>query len=38
VVVDIRMPPGNTTEGLEAAKVIRAEREDLSVVTFLEAR
>jgi serine/threonine-protein kinase PknK len=32
VVADIRMPPTNTTEGLEAAKVIRAERPGIAIL------
>ncbi|HUB39836.1 MAG TPA: response regulator transcription factor [Streptosporangiaceae bacterium] len=32
VVADIRMPPTNTTEGLEAAKVIRAERPEIAIL------
>lgn len=32
VVADIRMPPSNTTEGLEAAKVIRAEHPDIAIM------
>jgi serine/threonine-protein kinase PknK len=32
VVADIRMPPSNTTEGLEAAKVIRAERPEIAIL------
>jgi len=32
VVADIRMPPTNTTEGLEAAKVIRAERPRIAIL------
>ena len=47
-VVDIRMPPTRTTEGLEAARVIRQQhpkmeadddhRRVLAVVSYLEAR
>jgi DNA-binding NarL/FixJ family response regulator len=32
VVADIRMPPTNTTEGLEAAKVIRAESPGIAIL------
>jgi DNA-binding NarL/FixJ family response regulator len=32
VIVDIRMPPGHSTEGLDAADVIRRERPDTAVV------
>ncbi|GAA3146583.1 DNA-binding NarL/FixJ family response regulator [Kribbella aluminosa] len=32
VIVDIRMPPDHTTEGLDAADVIRRERPDTAVV------
>jgi len=32
VVADIRMPPTHTTEGLEAAKVIRAERPEIAIL------
>jgi len=32
VVADIRMPPSNTTEGLEAAKVIRTERPEIAIL------
>jgi len=32
VVVDIRMPPGHSTEGLDAARVIRGEFPDIAVV------
>jgi DNA-binding NarL/FixJ family response regulator len=32
VVTDIRMPPSHTTEGLEAAKVIRAERPETAIL------
>src|SRR5580693_3456973 len=31
VVADIRMPPTHTTEGLEAARVIRQERPDIAI-------
>jgi serine/threonine-protein kinase PknK len=31
VVTDIRMPPTHTTEGLEAARVIRQERPDITI-------
>jgi DNA-binding NarL/FixJ family response regulator len=34
VVVDIRMPPTHTTEGLEAAKVIRAEQPGTAVLVL----
>src|SRR6201987_5766077 len=34
VVVDIRMPPTHTTEGLEAAEVIREEFPDTAVVAL----
>jgi DNA-binding NarL/FixJ family response regulator len=33
-VVDIRMPPTNTTEGLDAAKVIRAEFPDTGILVL----
>jgi DNA-binding NarL/FixJ family response regulator len=32
VVVDIRMPPGHSTEGLDAARVIRAEFPEIALV------
>lgn len=32
VVADMRMPPTNTTEGPEAAKVIRAERPEIAIL------
>jgi DNA-binding NarL/FixJ family response regulator len=32
VVADIRMPPSHTTEGLEAGKVIRAERPEVAIL------
>ena len=32
VVADIRMPPSNTTEGLEAAKMIRADRPEIAIL------
>jgi DNA-binding NarL/FixJ family response regulator len=32
VVADIRMPPSHTTEGLEAGKVIRAERPEIAIL------
>src|SRR5690242_21451073 len=32
VVVDIRMPPGHSTEGLEAARVIRAEFPQIAIL------
>jgi DNA-binding NarL/FixJ family response regulator len=31
-IVDIRMPPGHSTEGLEAAEVIRAEFPDIAIL------
>jgi serine/threonine-protein kinase PknK len=34
VVTDIRMPPTHTTEGLEAARVIRQERPDIAVLVL----
>jgi serine/threonine-protein kinase PknK len=34
VVVDIRMPPTNTTEGLEAARVIRQEFPEIGIVVL----
>lgn len=34
VVTDIRMPPGNSTEGIEAAHAIRAKRPDVGVVVL----
>lgn len=34
VLVDIRMPPGHATEGLEAAKVIRAELPETGIVVL----
>jgi serine/threonine-protein kinase PknK len=34
VVVDIRMPPTNTTEGLDAARVIRQERPDTAILVL----
>lgn len=34
VVVDIRMPPTHTTEGLDAAKVIRQEFPDIGIVVL----
>jgi DNA-binding NarL/FixJ family response regulator len=34
VVVDIRMPPGLTTEGLEAARVIRQELPDAAILVL----
>ena len=33
-IVDIRMPPGHTTEGLEAARVIREELPDTAIVVL----
>jgi DNA-binding NarL/FixJ family response regulator len=32
VLVDIRMPPGHTTEGLDAARVIRREHPDIGIL------
>src|SRR5215213_1540627 len=40
VIVDIRMPPTHTREGLDAAKAIRAEHPDIGVLVlsqFVEA-
>jgi len=40
VIVDIRMPPGNSTDGLDAAKAIRGEFPDTGIVVlsaFVEA-
>ena len=34
VVVDIRMPPTHTTEGLEAARVIREEQHDIGILVL----
>jgi DNA-binding NarL/FixJ family response regulator len=34
VVVDIRMPPGQGTEGLDAARVIRAESPEIGIVVL----
>src|SRR5436305_11554974 len=34
VVVDIRMPPTHTTEGLDAARVIRAELPDTGILVL----
>ena len=34
VVVDIRMPPTHTTEGLDAARVIRAESPDTGILVL----
>jgi DNA-binding NarL/FixJ family response regulator len=34
VIVDIRMPPTNTTEGLEAARQIRAEWPDIGILVL----
>jgi serine/threonine-protein kinase PknK len=34
VIVDIRMPPGLATEGLEAARVIRAERPETGILVL----
>jgi DNA-binding NarL/FixJ family response regulator len=33
-IVDIRMPPTHTTEGLDAARVIRAEQPDIGIVVL----
>jgi DNA-binding NarL/FixJ family response regulator len=33
-IVDIRMPPTHTTEGLDAARVIRAEQPDVGIVVL----
>jgi DNA-binding NarL/FixJ family response regulator len=33
-VIDIRMPPGHATEGLEAARVIRAELPDTAIIVL----
>ncbi len=33
-IVDIRMPPGHSTEGLEAARVIRAEFPDMAILVL----
>jgi DNA-binding NarL/FixJ family response regulator len=33
-IVDIRMPPGHSTEGLEAARVIRAEFPDMALLVL----
>jgi serine/threonine-protein kinase PknK len=33
-IVDIRMPPDHATEGLEAARVIRAERPDIGILVL----
>jgi len=33
-IVDIRMPPGHSTEGLEAARVIRAEFPDIALLVL----
>ena len=34
VVTDIRMPPSNTTEGLDAARAIRAESPDIGILVL----
>ena len=34
VVTDIRMPPTNTTEGLDAARVIREELPDVGILVL----
>ena len=34
VIVDIRMPPGHSTEGLEAARQIRAEFPDIAILVL----
>jgi DNA-binding NarL/FixJ family response regulator len=34
VIVDIRMPPGHSNEGLEAARVIRAEFPDIAILVL----
>jgi DNA-binding NarL/FixJ family response regulator len=34
VIVDIRMPPSNTTEGLEAARVIRRELPEIAILVL----
>jgi DNA-binding NarL/FixJ family response regulator len=34
VIVDIRMPPGHATEGLDAARVIRAELPDTAILVL----
>jgi len=34
VIVDIRMPPGHATEGLEAARAIRAEFPDIGILVL----
>jgi DNA-binding NarL/FixJ family response regulator len=33
-IVDIRMPPSNTTEGLDAARTIRAEQPDVAILVL----
>jgi DNA-binding NarL/FixJ family response regulator len=33
-IVDIRMPPSNTTEGLDAARTIRAEQPDIGILVL----
>jgi YesN/AraC family two-component response regulator len=38
VVTDIRMPPTNTTEGLDAARVIRDELPDTGVLVLSARR
>src|SRR6201990_2666009 len=34
LVIDIRMPPSHTTEGLEAAQAIRAEQPDVGILVL----
>src|SRR5205807_3453240 len=34
VIVDIRMPPGHLTEGLDAARVIRAEFPEIAILVL----
>jgi DNA-binding NarL/FixJ family response regulator len=34
VIVDIRMPPGHSTEGLDAARQIRAENPDIAILVL----
>jgi DNA-binding NarL/FixJ family response regulator len=34
VVVDIRMPPGHSTEGLEAARIIRTELPQIAILVL----
>jgi DNA-binding NarL/FixJ family response regulator len=33
-IIDIRMPPGHATEGLQAARVIRAELPDTAIIVL----